>query len=261
MQERHRNRKRYFDEQGITTLKHVIPFIGQVKAVSSQTSVLEIGCGEGGNLTPFVDMGCMSAGIDISKTRIEAAEDFFSEHPNRSKLHLVAEDIYQVKAEEIRPYDVIMMRDVIEHIPDQDKFMGYVKGFLAQDGMFFLGFPPWYNPFGGHQQICKSKLLSKLPWFHLLPRPLYRGVLKLFGEPPHTFQDLTDIHDTGISIERFRRILRKHGYKVHREVFWFINPNYETKFKLKPRKLWGIIGMLPWVRNFYCTCAYYLISK
>lgn len=260
MQERHRNRKRYFDEQGLTTLKHVIPFIDDVVKVTPDISVLEIGCGEGGNLTPFLDMGCVSTGIDLSVSRIEAAEDFFEDHPKRDRLHLVAEDIYKVNAEEVKPYDVIMMRDVIEHIPDQDKFMGYVKGFLTEKGAFFLGFPPWQNPFGGHQQICRTRI-SKLPWIHLMPKAMYRGLLKMCGESPATIQNLMEVYDTGISIERFRRILRKHNYKVHKEVFWFINPNYEIKFKLKPRRLWGIIRWIPWVRNFYTTCAYYLISR
>jgi cyclopropane fatty-acyl-phospholipid synthase-like methyltransferase len=71
MQERHSNRKRYFNEQGLTTAKYVIPYISDLIAITPETTVLEIGCGEAGNLKPFLDMGCRCVGIDISEGRKE----------------------------------------------------------------------------------------------------------------------------------------------------------------------------------------------
>ncbi|MFN5621523.1 MAG: class I SAM-dependent methyltransferase, partial [Flavobacteriales bacterium] len=158
-------------------------------------------------------------------------------------------------------FDIIIMRDVIEHIHDQEKFMGFVKRFMAPGAAFFLAFPPWYNPFGGHQQICKSKLLSKLPYFHILPAFLYKGILKAFGESDKAIEDLLEIKQTGISLERFERILRKEGYTVSRKTFYFINPNYETKFGLKPRVQSRLITAIPFVRNFTVTAGYYVVVK
>ena len=57
MQERHRNRKLYFDEQVQTTERYVIPYIEAVYPLHEGLRVLEIGCGEGGNLKPFLDRG------------------------------------------------------------------------------------------------------------------------------------------------------------------------------------------------------------
>ena len=34
-------------------------------------TVAEIGCGEGGNLKPFLDLGCHIVGIDIAENKIE----------------------------------------------------------------------------------------------------------------------------------------------------------------------------------------------
>jgi SAM-dependent methyltransferase len=259
MQERHKNKEQYFNEQGLTSQKFVVPFISDLVKFDSKTTVLEIGCAEAGNLKPFVDMGCKATGIDISCSRVELAREFYKDHPNRKNLTLICEDIYKVNPE--KKYDVIIMRDVIEHIPNQEIFLGFVKSFLQPDGKFFLAFPPWQNPFGGHQQICKSKLLSVLPWFHLLPRPLYKFVLKAFGENEGTITALFEIKDTGISIERFERILKRENYKIDKRVFWFINPNYQTKFGLKPRKQTAIIASIPWVRGFFTTAMYYVISK
>ena len=65
MQKRHSDRLLYFNEQIYTTRKYVIPFIEKHHDVTGDMSVLEIGCGEGGNLQPFLDLGCKVTGIDI----------------------------------------------------------------------------------------------------------------------------------------------------------------------------------------------------
>ena len=259
MQKRHKNKPQYFDEQALTTHNFVVPFISDLVKFDNETTVLEIGCAEAGNLKPFLDMGCKCTGIDISCGRIELAKEFYNNHPSRQNLTLICEDIYKVSPD--KKYDVIIMRDVIEHIPNQEEFMGFVKSFLKSDGKFFLAFPPWQNPFGGHQQVCKSKILSKLPWFHLFPRSFYSSFLKGMGESEGTISALLEIKDTGISIERFKRILKHENYKTEKCVFWFINPNYQTKFGLKPRKQIKIITSIPWLRNFFTTAMYYVVSK
>ena len=175
MQKRHRNKEQYFNEQAATTQKHVIPYLREVMAITEHTSVLEIGCGEAGNLKPFLDIGCHCTGNDISCSRIELGKKFFANHNNIEKLNFICEDIYNVQPTG-NQFDLIIMRDVIEHIPNQERFMGFVKSFLKPGGKFFLAFPPWQNPFGGHQQICRNKFLSKLPWFHLLPKRGYKFV-------------------------------------------------------------------------------------
>ena len=168
MQERHKDPLHYFKEQGITTRKYVIPYISDVYTISSSSRILEIGCSMGGNLTPFLDLGCRVTGLDIAQHSISQAEAFLKDHSKWHNLVLICDDIYNRTAAD-GEFDVIIMRDVIEHIHDQEKFMGFVKQFLAPGGVFFLAFPPWYNPFGGHQQICSSKFLSRLPYFHILP--------------------------------------------------------------------------------------------
>ena len=53
MQKRQVNRQQYFDELSITSQKYYIPYLNQEKKIVKGTSVLEIGCGDGGNLLPF----------------------------------------------------------------------------------------------------------------------------------------------------------------------------------------------------------------
>jgi hypothetical protein len=103
-------------------------------------------------------------------------------------------------------------------------------------------------------------LLSKVPYIHLLPKSIYRFILKIWGISDSTIAALLEIKSTGISIDRFEKIIKKEGYSINRKTFFFINPNYETKFKLKPREQLRIVSSIPWVRNFLITAAYYILS-
>ncbi|HNS17818.1 MAG TPA: methyltransferase domain-containing protein [Bacteroidales bacterium] len=259
MQERHKNKEQYFQEQSYTTRKYVIPFIQECCPLNERTRVLEIGCGEGGNLKPFLDMGCQVTGIELSESKIQLARSFLDHPDYKNRLRLIAENIYKVHDPTVKA-DLIILRDVIEHLPGQEQFMMHVKLFLYPGGRIFFAFPPWYNPYGGHQQVCRSRILSRLPYFHLLPSFLYRFILKVFGESEGTIQGLMEIKETGLSIERFERILKKKHYSIEKRQHYLINPNYEIKFKLKPRKQNRFIAALPFVRDFLTTSGYYLVS-
>jgi ubiquinone/menaquinone biosynthesis C-methylase UbiE len=153
------------------------------------------------------------------------------------------------------------MRDVLEHIHNQEKFMAYVKRFLKPDGLFFLGFPPFQNPFGGHQQICKHKVLSSTPYYHNLPKGLYKRILRVFNEPEKQIENLLEVKETGITIERFEKIIKENKYQIKKRTFYFINPNYKIKFGLKPRKQAKLISAIPYLRNYLITTNYYLLSQ
>jgi SAM-dependent methyltransferase len=259
MQERHLDRKKYFHEQVITTTKHVIPYLEAAGALKPGTRVLEIGCGEGGNLAPLLASGCYVTGVDYVASRIALAHEMFEGHPDKERLQLVVADIYDWTPPETT-FDLIIMRDVIEHIHDQQKFMEVVKRYMHSNTFFFLAFPPWQNPFGGHQQICSNRYLSKLPYFHLLPQAMYQWILRSGGESPKAIDDLLEIKQTGISLERFESICDCCDYIVLAKTWWFINPNYEIKFGLKPRKIATLISLIPYFRNYVITCGYYIIQ-
>lgn len=261
MHDRHSNKRRYFNEQALTTRKHVIPYLERTMDVSSATRVFEIGCGEGGNLVPFLEIGCECIGVDFNQNKINLGLAFLAEDLPKASVRLLVQDVYDSSADALGKFDLIILRDVIEHIHDQGKFLRMVHRFLTPEGKIFFGFPPWRMPFGGHQQICHSKLLSKLPWFHLLPMPLYQGVLRAFGESERMVEGLTEIKETGISIARFSRLVEESGFVFEQKDLWLINPNYETKFGLTPRVLPAIPGNIPWVKDFFTTCCYALITS
>jgi len=259
MFEFHADRRRYFDIQKLNTEKYVIPFIEKEMTIKPGFRVLEIGCGEAGVLLPFLVRGCVAVGVELDTPRLVMANEMLKEFVDTGKVKFVGKDIYKVDADSELggTFDLIILKDVIEHIHDQKKLIAEMKRFLNPGGAIFFGFPPWQMPFGGHQQMTKNKWLSKLPYYHLLPRPIYKWLLKKYDEPVDA---LLEIRDTGISIEKFERIVKQTGYKIATFTHYLLNPIYEYKFGWKAKEQLGLIKSIPYIRNYFTTCVYYLIK-
>ena len=259
----HKDKQTYTKYQHENAVNYVIPFIERQLKLKEGDRVMEIGCAEGGVLKAFVELGCHGTGVELNEGRYRYAQGVFEEEIKEGRVQLINKDIYKVDIDrELNgKFDLIVLKDVIEHIHDQDKILNKLRDFLNPGGHIYFGFPPWQMPFGGHQQIAKHKLLSRLPYYHLLPMKLYKAVLKSFGETTKSIEDLAEIKETGISIERFQRLLKKHRYSIREKEFYLINPIYKYKFNLSARIQHRAIASIPYLRNYLTTCVYYLVRK
>jgi len=259
MYEFHSDRKWYFLMQKMVCEENIIPFIEKVYSFNQESAVLEIGCGTAGVLSAFLERGNKGVGVDLNGNSLDYAREQLAEYITSNQLELINEDIYSTNLETKfqGKFNIIILKDVIEHIHNQEKLLMRMQSFLAPSGVIFLGFPPWQMPFGGHQQMCQNKILSHLPYFHLLPMPAYRGVLKLFNEQP---EHLCELKVTGISIERLEKLVKRTGYKIINREFYLINPIYKHKFGMKERKQAAFISSISYFRNFFTTAAFYLIK-
>lgn len=238
---------------------YIVPFVEKHMAIKPGMRVLEIGCAEAGVLKAFCERGCIAVGVELDESRLLLAREFMKEELEKEQISFVSKDIYKVDIEQELNgrFDIVILKDVIEHIHNQEKLIGWMKGLLKPAGVIFFGFPPWQMPFGGHQQIMTNKLLSKLPYFHLLPMAAYKGLLKFFKQDVASF---AEIKETGISIERFEKIVAITGYKVVNKTHYFLNPIYTYKFGWKPLQQVGLVSAIPVIRNYFTTCVYYLIA-
>jgi len=259
----HRDKERYFTIQTENARDFVIPFIeSAVLTLKEQKGrVLEIGCGEGGVLQAFLDKGYTCVGVERNMEKYTIAHKWMSESINNGSLKLFFKDIHHTTIEELGgKFDVIVLKDVIEHLHNRPQILKYMATLLTKNGVIFLGFPPWQMPYGGHQQMCVSKI-GQTPYIHLLPRCLYRWILRKAKEDQETIDELMDVVSTRISIEKFMRLCRKTNYTIRSKKFYLINPIYRWKFNLKPREQFRFIRALPFFRNFVTTCVYYLIEQ
>ncbi len=258
----HIDAKVRYDQQVDNSRSYVLPFIEKTKPLGPGVRVFEVGTAEGGVLLPFIERGCQCLGVDLANDRIEQARIYLEKEVAAGKVDFICQNIYDADfvARFGGSFDVIILKDVIEHVPEQENFISHLKKFLKPGGQIFFGFPPWYMPFGGHQQLCRTKWASVLPWYHVLPRFMYKGILQLAKEHPLVIKELLEIRDTRITIERFESIVKHTGMKVLNKQHYLFNPIYKFKFGVQPRKQFGPVTWLPFVRNFVTTCVYYTIG-
>lgn len=149
--------------------------------------------------------------------------------------HIDRKRYFNEQAQTCRNYYIPYIKSKIEYLPDKVLEVGCGEE---------------------HQQIAKGKIISHLPFIHLLPRFLCRWLLKLCGEKDDTIKELLNIKQTKCSVEIFRNIAKQAGYQIMNEQLYLFNPHYEVKFGFPPRKLSKGISMIPYVRDFFSTSCF-----
>lgn len=261
--EHHAKPELMFRQQLENAREYVVPFIEEKTGAVTGKKVLEIGSGEGGVLAAFAEKGADCLGVELSDGRTQRGKEYSKEFITKYKLELITGDIFDkaILQRLQNSFDIIILKDVIEHLPNQSAFLKELKKLLKKNGVVFFGFPPWRMPFGGHQQIAVSKI-GKLPYYHILPRGIYRTILKkILKEPETTVTNLMEVYDTRISISRFEKIIKANNYKIIRRQLYLINPIYKYKFGLSARKQLPVLRSIPYFRDFVTTCCYYLVRQ
>ena len=193
MQERQQNRALYFRELATTSERYFLPYVAHFKPLAPGMHVLEIGCGDGGNLLPFARRGCVVTGVDMAATRIDDARRFFAEAGAEGTF--IASDIFLLKDLEAS-FDIIICHDVLEHIGDKRTFLLNLRRYVKPGGVVFMSFPAWQMPFGGHQQTLRNRWTSRLPFIHLLPNFLYSAIMRAGGADRRCIDGMLDIKRT-----------------------------------------------------------------
>ncbi len=257
----HTDDKVKYEQQVNNSKEYVLPFIEETHTIGEGVTVFEVGCGEAGVLVPFLERGCNVVGVDLDCPRIDIANDYLSDYVAKDRATFLCKNVYDDDFVEKykESFDIIILKDVIEHIPNQEAFIPHLKRFLKKGGQIFFGFPPWYMPFGGHQQVCRNKV-GMMPYYHILPKPIYMRILKMIGEDERIQRDLEEVYDTRITIERFERIVKNSGLQVKKKQHYLFNPIYKYKFGVKARRQTPLISAIPFVRNFLTTCVYYTVG-
>lgn len=258
----HDDRARYFEHQCQVTADYVIPFVELSGALPGAGRVLEIGCAEAGVLKAFLDRGLTAVGVDRNGGRLERGKTLLSDAIRDGRLTLLHQDAQDLlEHERFRSYfDLIVLKDVIEHVEDRPALFAVMARLLRPGGRVFMSFPPWQMPFGGHQQICRSWLLSRLPYVHLLPERAYRRVLTAFSEKPARIESLMATYRTGLASAELPSIAANAGYTVLSERLYLLNPMYAYRFGIEPRVQAPWLAAQTKFRDFVTTCAYYTLT-
>ena len=93
--------------------------------------VLEVGCGSGGILIPFTEIGAEVVGIDFDDTYMEAGR--------KRGLNLIDQSIYEFQTD--KKFDLIVLKDVLEHLPDLNLVLQKLKSLLSETGSIYIQVP------------------------------------------------------------------------------------------------------------------------
>lgn len=217
--------------------------------------ILEIGGGENGALKYFTERGATTYGLEISPARV----DYAKEQLEGTGIQIMQGDIRKPSIiEKLPAMDLVILRDVIEHVDDKRAALVNIRKMLSKDGKLFVSFPPKYSAYAGHQQNIKGKF-RKIPFLHLLPRPLYRGALSIVADTSDRIEALMETHSTMISIGAIERIFSEVSLTIRRKEYYLVRPAYEKRFGMKPRKT--VLNKLPLTREVFSMGALYLLGQ
>lgn len=138
-------------------------------------SVLEIGCGIGTQTGLIAERlhgsGSLTA-VDLSPRSVDFARRRLSGIPN---VELIAADIVELELD--RKFDVIVMPDVIEHIPvgQHLKLFANVRRWLQDTGWVFIHMP---NPY--YLDWCQ---LNRPDVLQVIDQPIFTGTLVANTQP------------------------------------------------------------------------------
>lgn len=244
--------EKHFYEQQNFAKSYLVPYLRQFIPDFEKANLLEIGCGEAGFLDVLHQSGMSVTGIEIESSRIEIA---LSKNPNLKILHADITDS-QIIEQTGQQYDVIVMRDVIEHIKDRDALFRNLCQLIKPGGFLYITFPPKLSGFAGHQQNGKT-VLRYIPYLHLLPVPLIKILAKIFKERPQVISQVTLNYKVGLTIRHFTKLYRTYKFTPIIKDLFLIRPIFQLRFKLTPRR----IPAIPLLSEFLAFGCEYLLVK
>ena len=103
-------------------------------AVEGQTQILDFGSGLGYLTYAIHKRGYNVTGLDISQNAVTSAR-------NRYGNHFVCADLYEYAKSNQAKYDIVILAEVIEHIPDPLPFLATVSTLIRPNGRLIITTP------------------------------------------------------------------------------------------------------------------------
>lgn len=233
--------------------RFLLPLLEGHGAPLAGASVLDVGCGYGGVLAALAEKHPLAGalGVDLDPDMIRSGS---VRCPPGVKLE--TRDFLEMDG---GTFDLILMRDVLEHIVDVEAALAKAARLLRPGGRLFASFAPFYSPFGGHQHNG-SGLPSRLPWLHLLPEAAFRALLRLPGNGykgrAGLAADMDTVLRTRLTLARFRRAAAGAGLRTRYHAQYLSRPDYRLKFGLPA----VAFPAFPGLEELVCTGAEALLS-
>jgi SAM-dependent methyltransferase len=245
---------------------HLVPCLIGWGAWRPGARILDVGCGDGGAALALAAAGAAVDGIEIESRRLEGARQ---EAARRGfSLRLAVADITDptTLGDFAGPYDLILFRDVLEHIPDLHAALTQAAGRLGEQGRILVVFPPWASPYGGHQQLLHPPRRlalpwARLPWAHLLPHGLFRALQQgRDGSDDPQWGELETIRAARLTFGRMAHAASDAGLVQVAAKHWLLRPSFHLRYGW-PVVPAGPLAAIPGLRELLVTGSYQLFAQ
>ncbi|HTY37291.1 MAG TPA: class I SAM-dependent methyltransferase [Bacteroidota bacterium] len=239
---------KHFVEQRKHAETYLIPYFERHCPGFRSYRILDVGCAEAGFLDALHASNIQGMGLELEAQRIATSRNF---NPG---LEILEGDITDplIVSRINNTFDLIVIRDVIEHIQDKGTVFQHLRALLRSEGFIYITFPPRSSPFGGHQQNGRS-LLKYVPYLHLLPSSFISAAGRIAGEHPDTVGSIILQKHIGLSIRQFEDLAAAHGFQMFLKELFLFRPVFSVRYGL-PTKL---MPEVPGVREYLtlgCEC-------
>jgi len=239
--------KHYYEQIDFTN-SYLIPFLEKNIPNFEECKILEVGCAEGGFVKVLNEKGIKIKGLELEQSRVDIANE------KAPELDIIQADITDPELVNKlgATYDLIVMRDVIEHVPNRDTAFQNLNNLLNDNGYLFITFPPRFSGFAGHQQNGKS-IFRYIPYIHFLPNFLIRFLGKSLNEKDKLIDHVIENYYIGLSLKKFEYFFTKYNFKIAERDLFLFRPIYKIRFGVNPVK----VPNIPVLREFIafgCEC-------
>lgn len=245
----------YWTYQNLLAKNYLIPMLEAEGISIHGKKIFEIGCGSGGVIEAFAEKSARAVGLDVTP--------FEFNRLGTNRVEYITADIFDINERHRYEdqYDLIVFRDVIEHITDKDRMLEACDRLLAPDGRILMTFPPFYSPFGAHQQVFSKRFLARLPYVQFLPRKLYLQFVKAVENGNESaYRVALEIRESKTTIGSLKKHIRRSVFEIQKEHDYWIRPSFEIRYGIKPRKAtW--LGSIPLLREVIIMGVYLILKR
>ena len=255
----------YWNYQYQLTIDELIPRLSEWGVWTEGVRILDVGCGDAGATCALAESGARVAGLDIEPRRLEVARE--RARARGLDFSLAVADITDPSTlgDFGGPWDLILFRDVLEHIPDVDATLQQCTRRLAERGAIVVIYPPYWSPYGGHQQTLRTRPRFGLPWaklpfVHWLPLPLWRSLADAGSVGSEEWEDISVVRRARLTIGGVARRARRHGLEVSRSRRYLLRPTFRLRYGT-PVLGAGVLGHIPGLREVVVTGAWEMLRR
>jgi SAM-dependent methyltransferase len=248
----------YFEYQRRVGREVIVPWLAHRLALEG-LSVGDVGAHQGGTLEALREHGLVDGAVGFElDPEVVAESPFVSDE----RFRLEVADVTKLDPGG-HEFDLVLLHDVLEHIPDHRRALASVRSLLRDRGHVFVSFPPYFSAFGGHQQLARGRARF-VPFLHLLPA----GLFFRFAVPGDneymtsegSLEDMRSVRRAKLSLAAAERAFSATGLELVDRELYLVRPEYELRYGLSPRSA-GVLGSIPGLRELSVAGAFYLLRR